>query len=287
MTNSRSIYELYDFDFNSSSPSPPVMSSSVRAVASLVLAVAVVGMFLSLSVLYAILQARLYEKYKSIATLLGWKVALFVFDIFYLSATLHYGRVPSMAMCQFEGFMVHSICLCDIACHVCLAFDRYYKMQTLSLPPSASKARRSANWHWHYTKLVVWPLLIVLSALPILTSNAFGAYGIKADGVLCTAVGGSGILAHDLFPAINVIFTFGVALPAIVFFLFSSQRLISKTLMGQDRANGGEQAGSNGGRSDQQLAGSKKAAMIERRSLLYTFVLILNFLTAWCGWGGE
>lgn len=129
---------------------------------------------------------------------------------------------------------------------------------------------REHSRHRYFVKRFLWPFLIVFASLPIVTTRRFGIFGVKHDGLLCAAHGGKGVLSHDVYPAICAAYCFCIVVPAIVYFLVESQRMIKRTLSSVPSVNN---------------EAKQKGAKIEQRSLLYALCIIMNTLAAWAGYG--
>ena len=274
------VYSTYNFNFDATSPEPPMMSPSVRILAGLMLACNCVSFLLSSTVLLLIRRRKLQDTYSAVVILLSWEVAYSVHSFIVISSSLHYGRVPSMAMCQYSGFGYHLLCSCEISSLVGLAYDRYHKVKSLTRSgAAAAKTRREESPHWLYVRRVVWPLLAAFAALPIVTNSRFGVFGVKNSSELCFSMGGAGILLHDIYVALLAMYFYGLVVPSILYFLILTHRMLNKLLRNAKSSSGDSAA------STQQLAGSQKAAKIERQALLFAVALIFNVLAAWSATG--
>ena len=97
------VYTTYKFNFDETSPQPPMISPSIRALAVLKLVFNCVGILLSSTTIVLILRRKLYEKYSQVLILLTWNVIFNVVTVTTIATSLYFGRVPSMPMCQWEG----------------------------------------------------------------------------------------------------------------------------------------------------------------------------------------
>ena len=193
------IEAAYGFNFHGTPLHPPPMTTSTLIIVSFTLVFHIFGFVFSLMVLYATLHSASSTKQSDKRTNPGqrlqssWDALLPLSFIISLVPSVLNNRVPSMAFCQFQGFLTQTAATCQFACITGLMLERFNKLKRIrdGLPAKVSSI-------WLNLKVFCWPVLVVYAALPWITSGEFGAFGMKSNGVTCFATGGLGIVRHDL-----------------------------------------------------------------------------------------
>ena len=241
------------------------MSSTSISLSYLALLFSTLGLLVSSTLIYKIIHHNQYEKYTRIVTLASIEVGLRASFIFVaLIPALSYGRVPSEFNCNLQvsrvfplcslicshmcvgirqyspsfllltlaslaqGFCCHWLCICSFSCITAMAFDRLEGLKVLT------KQKQHAANHWYYLKRFGFPLIGLFAALPVITDGNLGLYALKPNSSLCFAHGGKGVLRHDLFFVLQLIYLAAVCFSIIVYSLYQSQLLITNLL--KDRA---------------------------------------------------
>ena len=237
------------------------MSSTSISISYLALLFSALGFLISSTLVFKIINSSQYEKYTRIVTLAAMDVGLRLSFVFVaLVPALRYGRVPSEINCNLQvsrvfplclhvcvgvrqyspsfslltlaslvqGFFSHSFSLCSLSCIAAMAFDRLEGLKVMT-----KQKLRAAN-HWYYLKRVGFPLLGLFAALPVITDGNIGLYALKSNSGLCFAHGGKGVLRHDFFFAVQLIYVMGLCCPIIIYSLYQSQLVITNLL--KDRA---------------------------------------------------
>jgi len=205
------------------------MSSTSISLSYLALLFSALGFLFSSTLIYKIIHHNQYEKYTRIVTLASIDIGLRASFIFVaLVPALSYGRVPSEFNCNLQGFCSHWLCICSFSCITAMAFDRLEGLRVMT------KQKPHATNHWYYLKRFGFPLIGLFAALPVITDGNVGLYALKPNSSLCFAHGGKGVLRHDIFFVLQLIFLAAVCFPIMVYSLYQSQLMITNLL--KDRA---------------------------------------------------
>jgi len=249
----------YSFNFNATSYSPPSISGSTAAFAFLAIFFNITGIVLSLFLLGLLKgEKRVGQRVCCYAD-----IALSCVQFPAIVVSLIAGRVPSMLFCQLNGFTIHAVCTCQFSSITCLAYERFYNTKQVR-DGNAGKGKKRPPF-WFYLRAVLWPLLVIHAALPILTRGGYGAYGMKPAAFQCYATGGEGVFSHDIFPVMNLAFFVGCT--TFIFYSLLSSFFILRGILAKAGA-------------DKNGTVAKDAAKIEKKAMLFAVALATTFLGA-------
>jgi hypothetical protein len=181
------VERIYGFDFNTTHPTPPLMSPTSSTFLPLAMVFQLFGSIGSLTVLALIQYQQRYSARTSGAGRIGQK-AVCVADIFFQVVMsifsvliLSSNRTPSMTACQATSFLAHSTGEIQCAFIAALAYERYWAICAIR---DHGVIGGKAAPHWKYILWIVCPATVIHSALPWVTGGGYGAYGMKVRSLL-------------------------------------------------------------------------------------------------------
>jgi hypothetical protein len=252
------IQEKYGFNFNSTDPQPPFANHTSIAFNTLDLTLLVLGLMSSATLLLLINnQPSKHKKLgQRICLFADFCLALFFFTFIPLSYSNR--RMLSMSLCQVYSVGTHFFCTLQMTTITSLAYERYFCVRMLQ----ENKKKRVAP-HWWFIQFVGIPFLGLHALLPVLSSGAYGAYGLKGNGIQCYAVSGKGVVGHDLYIIASLAFAV-VCLCAIPYWLGHSY-LMTRAILSKSST----------------MATVEAAAKAERRSMWFALSLAITFVSVW------
>jgi hypothetical protein len=288
---------IYGFNWNSTNPAPPPISSFTRGTSYFVFVVSVIGFVFSVALLCLIsmltvrnthgdnenkaktmltraiakaktragFRAQSADMRKGQGLQLKFVALTLATGTAILCRSVQVGRVHDIWECQLQACVMHTMALSQFGTLMMSSVERYYSLLAIArqkpgLPPL-----------WSYLKFGLWPFFLLHSLLPIATSATYGAYGMMPNSATCLGVSGQGVPGHDAFVLINLGF-FVVCMGVMIFTGYKSFLLIKSIV--------GKAAKSKKGRSDQENR-DHAATKIERTALLFNIALITTFLFTW------
>ena len=289
--------DLYGYNWkNSTHPLPPLMTPTTQAFTSLELCLYLLGFGLTSLLLLCFYRkgagggggGRVNRAQRHGQRLQCWVDLTFFFFCFSIRAlNLQQRQVPSFAVCQLNGVMIHFVATLQFSAITGFVWERYYRLRLIrdnSLTHIAGKNSVAPHWRIFQCKSrtsflvppprnpnlllhahadVVAPGLLLHALLPVLTGSEYGHYAPKSNNGLCFATGGEGVLKHDMFALANMLY-FSSCFSVVIFASFKSLKIIHVLL-----------ASSSTGST------TKTAVQTEKRATRFAISVTVLFLACW------
>ncbi|GMH56888.1 hypothetical protein TrRE_jg4876, partial [Triparma retinervis] len=173
--------DIYSYNWNNSThPLPPLMTSTTQRFTSLELCLYLLGFGLTSLLLLCSYRkgGRANHAQRHGQRLQCWvDLAFFFFCFSVTTLNLQQRQVPSFAVCQLNGVVIHFLATLQFSAITGLVWERYYRLRLIrdnSLSRIAGKNRVAP--HWGIFKYVVAPGLLLHALLPVLTGSEYGHY---------------------------------------------------------------------------------------------------------------